>query len=280
MIPMVNLSHYLMEHAESLAIEVVEGVIQRMNLNIPEWEEEQAIRTYLDLWEFLGQYLKDRDKGSIPEFFLEWSKKNSEMQVQSGGDISEIVKRYPPTRDVFNDIITRISMKFGLSVKENASIIKWINNTLDISLNETFSWFKHLNDKYKEEAEKELLNLSAPIVPIQDNIVIIPLIGKIDDDNTRHIEENVVPKIAEMQVNYVIADFSGALIDNQRILDLLDRIGKMLGLMDIRLVFTGLRPDLVKLIVNSNFEISNVDSFATVKQAVENIHNKVQMGES
>ncbi|SDJ05193.1 STAS domain-containing protein [Alteribacillus bidgolensis] len=204
MAPFLNFSTYIHENAEPLAVEVVESVLNRMQLDIPNWEKEQAIAMYIELLKFFGESLMEEEKNGAPKALIEWSKKNAEMQISSKGEISEIVVRYPPTRDIFNEILTRISVELDLSVKENAYILKRINNMLDISLNETFFSFKCLSDKYNED---EPLKLSAPIVPIKDDIVILPLIGYIDKNRAEHLMDNVVPRIADMEVKHVIADF-------------------------------------------------------------------------
>ncbi|RKL68366.1 anti-anti-sigma factor [Salipaludibacillus neizhouensis] len=271
MTPLLNFSRYISEDAESLASEVVEGVLSRMKLDIPQLEKEQANVMYIELFGFLGESLIDEDKEVFPDTLIEWSKKNAEMQVSSGGGISEIVRRYPPTREVFNEIITGISIEIGLSVNENAFVLKRVNTLLDVSLNETFLSFERLSDKFKKDKQKELLKLSAPIVPVKDNTVILPLIGDVDTNSVKHILDNVVPRIAEMGVKYVIADFSGALTINVQIAQSLHKIGGTLRLMGIDVVIAGLRPDMVQTVVKSNIDMSAIKSFASVKQALESI---------
>ncbi|MFC4022450.1 STAS domain-containing protein [Oceanobacillus longus] len=264
-------SKYISENKKILATKVVNGVIRKGKLDVPKWEEEQAMEMYDDLFRFLGESLIDKDEKEIPDLLLEWSKKNSEMQVSSGGRLSEIINRYPPTKEIFNDILTGLSIEFGLSIRDHAYILKRIDKMLDASLNETFLWYKRLSDKQREDTEKEVLKLSAPIVPIQDGIVIVPLIGYIGRNNAKHIMDNVVPKIAELEVDHVIADFSGTLTINEYISDLIHQVGTTLRLMGIHVVITGLRPDIVQTVIHSGIDLSDVESFATVKQAVENI---------
>ena len=202
-----NVANHIIANADSLAEEIVNGVLCNMKLDIPLWEKEEAIEMYITFMNFLGDSLLiEEDK--MPEALIEWSKNNAARQVSPKGEISKIIIRYSPTREVFTDIMTKISIDFGLSLEDYAFIIKRINSMLDISLNETVFAFEHLSDKYKEETRKELAELSAPIVLIQDGIAVLPLIGMIDAYRANHIMEKVVPKIAELQIDYLIADFS------------------------------------------------------------------------
>ena len=120
----VQFSAYINEHAQSIAQEVVGYVVNSSNLDISEEEKGMARAMYVKLLGFFGDSLQGEDNGSVPEHLIEWSKKNAKMQVNAGGKISEIIVRYPPTRDVFIEIMTRISLEIGLSVQDNAFILK------------------------------------------------------------------------------------------------------------------------------------------------------------
>ncbi|MDN3439184.1 STAS domain-containing protein [Planococcus sp. APC 3900] len=265
-----DFSQYISENAETLSAEVVESVVQEMKLDIPEWEKEQATQMYVELLGFFGKFLRE-DRFEVPESLIEWSKKNAEMQVASGGKISEIVVRYPATRQVFSELFTRLSLKFGLTVVENAKATRDINAILDVSLNETFYAFERLSERYQAETQMELLNLSAPIVPVLEDVVVLPLIGVMDSYRIAHIMDNVIPRIAEKNVQHVITDFSGVLTIDDQIAQSLQQIGSTLQLMGIHVIIAGLRPDLVQTIVHSGIDMLDTDAYATVKQALESV---------
>lgn len=266
-----SFSQYISVNADSLSAEVVESVLQEMDLNIPQWEKEQAVCMYVELIGFFGQSLLEGDRIEVPDSLIEWSKKNAEMQVASGGKISEIVIRYPVTRQIFSEIFTRLSLDFGLSVVENAKAIKGVNAILDVSLNETFYAFERFSERYQAEKQVELLNLSAPIVPVLEDVVVLPLIGVIDSYRVAHILNNVIPRVAEKNVNHVVIDFSGVLTIDDQIAQSIQQIGGTLKLMGIHVVIAGLRPDLVQVIVHSGIDMLDTDVYATVKQALESL---------
>ncbi|HSJ36959.1 MAG TPA: STAS domain-containing protein [Planococcus sp. (in: firmicutes)] len=264
-------SSYICENAHSISEEIVEYVVERSKPGISEEEKAMALAMYVKLLGFFGDSLNNKSEDFVPEHLIEWSKNNAEMQVDSGGKLSEIIIRYPVTRDIFTEILTRCSISVGLSTADTAYIIKQINRMLDVSLNETVFAFERLSEQSKQEMQRELTALSAPIVPIREEVVVLPLIGYIDEERARHIMETVVPRIAAMNVEYVIVDFSGALTINRHVAESLHQIGNMLRIMGIKVVSTGMRPELVQVAINSNIKMSSTDSFSTVKQALENI---------
>jgi len=267
----IDFSKYINENVESLANEVVEGVLHRMKLDIPEWEKDQAVSMYVELFSFLGESFINEGKESVPDTVITWSKKNAAMQVSSSKEISEIVVRYPPTREVFNEIVTQISIELGLSLKENALILKRINIMLDISLSETVFAFERLLNEAREETQKQMAALSAPLIPIKDDVVVLPLIGNIDFYRANYIMEQVLPKIGELDINHVIVDFSGIFNIDEAIAEHLDQMGTMLKLMGIHVIATGLRPELAQTVVNSRINFAELETFANVKRALESI---------
>ncbi|ALC90741.1 hypothetical protein AM500_13800 [Bacillus sp. FJAT-18017] len=266
---MLNVSTYLGQNAKQLAEHIVHEVISRLDDTIPEWEAIQAKKMYRELLGFLSQTLLNGESDGIPETLVTWSKKNAQAQAETGGSISKIIVRYSPTREVFNDLLTGIGEKFDLSRKETSFLIKWINKLMDVSVNETVLAFERISDHFKAGAEVEMAELSAPIVPLLDNIAVIPLIGDINPYRVTYIVEKVVPRVSAMGIKHIIVDFSGIKNINEEIARSLHDIGNIFHLLGIRTIITGLRPDLAKLIVHSGLSISSFEIFANVKQALK-----------
>ena len=262
--------NYIAQHTDKLAATIVKRVVDQIPSEVPEAEQQQALLMYKELWKSLGESLRD-DQFEIPEALMKWSRSNAAMQTEIGGKISVIVDRYPPTRIVFSDVLVEISEEAGLSLKEFAQVNKQVNTMLDISLNETYYAFERLSELYRSETEHELAQLSAPIVPLQDGIVVIPFIGEITDDRSYAIMNNVLPKIAEMDVECVIADFSGLVSVDDHVARSLHQIEDALSLMGIDVYTTGLRPELAQKIVNSGMDFAGMKYYATVKQALESL---------
>lgn len=268
-----GLSAYISENTTRLANEIVNSVLYDLNIEIPDWEKEQAVTMYITLLEFFSQSLSSEceNQKKLPDTLIEWSKKNGEIQAAADDKISEIIVRYPPTREIFIDMLTDLSVEFNFSLRENVFVIKRINALLDVSLNETILAYEELSIQYKKRAEKEMAALSAPIVPVKDNVVVLPLIGEINEYRADYIMKYVISEIADMDIDYVIADFSGIGTLNMETAASLHQIGKMLRLMGIRVITTGLRPETVLALVRSGIDMSTSRMYTNVKQALENL---------
>ncbi|MDO6849699.1 STAS domain-containing protein [Priestia megaterium] len=263
----IGVARYLNDNAEMLANEIVQKISQSPNFEALKDELEQAIIVYTEFIRFLGKSLHS-SKNNVPEGLVEWSKTNGKRTASQRERISIIITRYPPTRLVFIERLTKISIEHGLSSEEVVFINKRFNYLLDISISETVIVFEQVKDEMVKKAQQEVLKLSVPVVPIQDKIAVLPLIGSIDSERAEYILENVILKILEMKVEYLIVDFSGILnIDTIAERYLFD-IYSVLRLQGIEVVMTGIRPELAQTVVRNGIDFSSIKTYATVKQAI------------
>jgi rsbT co-antagonist protein RsbR len=223
---------------------------------------------YTNFFKFLGKLLHNEEK-KAPLELLQWSRLNAEGQVGENGKISEIVKRYAPTREVFSDLVMDFSDQFNLSIRDTVLLLKRINQMLDISLDETVQAYEHYSELYKKQMEKEVEDLSAPVVPIMEGIAVLPLIGKFDHNRADILLNKVVPEISQQQLDYLIADFSGISHLDEATARNIHEIGNVLRLLGIHIIATGISPNLALTAVHSGINLSHITSFATVKHALD-----------
>lgn len=268
MTKMSQVAAYIEEHTNVLALEIVEGVLDSLDISISDEERNSAILMYKEFLGFFGQSLADQKTG-VPNDLLAWSKQNAEQQLLSGGRISEIVIRYQPTRRIFNQLLTDLSSEFGLELHENASLINKVNELLDISLNETVSTYECLSESYRQQTQQEMAELSAPVVLVKEGVAVLPLIGIIDSYRAAYITEKVVPYIGKLQLEYLITDYSGIKNIDTEIAAYLNQLGETLSLLGIKVIVTGLRPQLAQTVVETKMNLGAIKVFRNLKQALE-----------
>ncbi|GKV69236.1 hypothetical protein NCCP2716_17340 [Sporosarcina sp. NCCP-2716] len=261
---------YFTDHAEDLAAEIVERVCEVLPDEIPEDEKRQAHGMYVEFWKTLAEMMRTGVL-SIPESLLQWSRANAAMQTKHNGSISVIADRYPPSREALVDLLVEIGEELDVSLSDYAQAVKLMNRVLDYSLSETYYAFERLSELYKSDTEEELAELSAPLVPVYDGIVIIPFIGRITDERASAIMEKVLPRIAALNVSCTIADFSGLAAVDDHVLRSLQQIEGALGLMGVEVISTGMRPELARKIADSGVDLAGKRYYGTVKLALESM---------
>lgn len=262
----------LQQNSEQISKEMVEKIVDKIGVEIPQLEINQAIEVYTEYLGFLGETIKNSDE-TTPEALLEWSRNNGEREAAKGGRISDIILRYPPTRLVFIDKMAEICLRHDLKVGDIIWINKRVNNMLDISINETVFAFERQNSKLMKEVQDEVNILSTPVVPVQENIAVLPLVGKMDHDRATLIMERAVPLVAKQKIQCLIIDFSGIVTIDATIAKHVFDIHNVLRLLGVDSIATGMRPELAQAAVEGGVDFSSIKTFSTVKQAIESINN-------
>lgn len=272
----LSFAAHLTENTESIVDETIELALDRIGIKgqFPEWRKERIAKMYRKILTVFVEFIVSQENTDavLPnDFLFSWGKEVANQQVELGEKTSLILLRYPILKSSFYRVLTRISMEYELSAKETASVLDQVGMMADSSMYAITYAYEQMLDKRHQEIQVELAELSAPVVPIRQDAVVIPLVGEIDAYRAKYIMESALPKITEMRTTYIIVDFSGLLTRDIEILHLFQQMGYMLRLMGLKVVNTGIRPDLVQAIVRSGIRLSDTNSFATVKQALEHL---------
>ncbi|KZR59595.1 STAS domain-containing protein [Pseudobacillus badius] len=267
---MTKAADYLQEHAEELARDIVHTVVPRFETHVPKEEAEAAVRMYTDFMGMLGEAISSGEE-KLPAGLLKWSQENGERAADHGEKVSLIVSRYPQSRLVFVEKLTSISAKFELTTEETVFVNKQFNYMLDMSIQETVLAFEKVTDAIIKKARTEIMDLSAPVVPLKDGLAVLPLVGSINEQRARYLAEQAIPKIGEMRLECLIIDFSGIIQVDEMVEQHLFDVYRILGLLGIKAIATGIRPDLAQKLVNMGADLSAIETYATVKQAMEQL---------
>ncbi|MER2169105.1 MAG: STAS domain-containing protein [Psychrobacillus psychrodurans] len=266
---LTSISDYIFTHKEELANDIVERVVNSVDMEIPHWEQEQAVNMYIEFLSFLGEYTLSGEE-KIPESLVTWSKKNAAM-VSLDDNLSTLVVRYLPTRNIITDLLTNLAIKFDLSLLELGKLIKQVNRMLDISINETVVNFEQLASEYQRMSQMELAKVGTPIVPVKEGIIVLPLVGHIDTYRINYMIEHLTPKIATSNVIHAIVDFSGVYKIEKGNITYINQLIQMVRLMGINIIATGVTPSLAKLTLTENIDVSANQIYPNLKIALESM---------
>jgi rsbT co-antagonist protein RsbR len=256
-------SKYIIQNAESISMEIVDYSIGKLEIELPTAIVERAIATNRDFLEFLGNSFNLTDEAVAVEFDKWYKKYQDRTRAEFSSlqeDISSLIKPYAETRLRLIKMLTKISIEHGLSTEEVVFVNNRISYLLDLSITQTIIEQERLANETNKKNQKVITELSTPVVPIQNGMAILPLIGEVDFDRSEHIMNNVIPKIRELNIECLIIDTEVA----SRIFNVYD----VLALLGVYTMFTGIRPDLATGIINAGIDFTSLKTFATVQQAI------------
>ncbi|WP_173918971.1 STAS domain-containing protein [Halobacillus sp. Marseille-Q1614] len=144
-----------------------------------------------------------------------------------------------------------------------------INNRVDDFLNTFFIRYSTYKDALIKTQQQLVENLSVPIIPINDSIFVLPLIGTMDTNRVEILQDKVLTKVSELSIETLILDLSGvAIMDRESIIELKKSMDG-LNMMGCKMVITGLRKEIVREVLNTGLTFnSQTETLATLQQAL------------
>src|SRR5215213_10874750 len=124
----------------------------------------------------------------------------------------------------------------------------------------------------QQEEQDQLLStireLSTPIIPVYEGILVLPLVGAIDSRRASEITERLLEAIAAQQAEIVIIDITGvSLIDTSTANHLLmtTRAANLLG---SRVVLVGVGAEIAQTIVHLGVELRGLTTLADLQAGI------------
>ena len=128
-----------------------------------------------------------------------------------------------------------------------------------------------VHQKGREEViqrqEREMFELSTPVVQLWSGILALPVIGTLDSGRAQVVMENLLQKIVETGASYAIIDITGVpTVDTLVAQHLLKTIAAA-RLMGADCIVSGIRPQIAQTIVHLGVELNGVITKSSLADA-------------
>lgn len=120
-----------------------------------------------------------------------------------------------------------------------------------------------------QEALTELEQLSTPIVPINKNIVALPLIGKVNYERLDQLTGKISTYLSKNKNDYLILDLSGLYNIEPTAVDSFLKLRDLTQLIGTLLVVTGVRPDLALKARDFTDQLKDLRTYLTIQDAIK-----------
>ncbi len=127
-------------------------------------------------------------------------------------------------------------------------------------------------------AQADLLQeLSTPVIPVTDDVLVMPIIGSVDSARARGILETVLEEVVNRRASVVLLDITGvALIDSQ-VANALVQTAQAAQLLGARLILTGIRPEVAQAIIGLGVALPGMASFSTLQQGLAAVFGEIRL---
>ncbi|WP_322490436.1 STAS domain-containing protein [Chloroflexus sp.] len=120
-----------------------------------------------------------------------------------------------------------------------------------------------------EAQQQTIRELSTPILPLYEGILVLPLVGVIDSFRASQIMERLLTAIAERQSDIVIIDITGVPVIDTAVANYLLQTARAAQLIGTQVILVGIGPEIAQTIVQLGVDLSGIAIGANLQNGIE-----------
>jgi rsbT co-antagonist protein RsbR len=132
----------------------------------------------------------------------------------------------------------------------------------------TVRTFQKSREDIINRQQREMLELSTPVVKLWDGILALPMIGTLDSARTQVVMENLLQKVVETGAQIAILDITGVPTVDTLVAQHLLKTVTALRLMGAEAIISGVRPQIAQTIVHLGVDLQGVTTKANLADAL------------
>jgi rsbT co-antagonist protein RsbR len=206
-----------------------------------------------------GKEISDAAYGAAREMLADLSRARA-LQGFSPSETATFM--FSLKRPLFN----ALSKSGALSAAQSTELVWTITLLLDGFGLYTLEIFQKSREEVIVRQQREISELSTPVVKLWDGILALPLIGTLDSQRTQVVMESLLQTIVDVEAEIAIIDITGVpTVDTLTAQHLLKTVAAA-RLMGADCIISGIRPQIAQTMVHLGVEL-NVISKASLADA-------------
>jgi rsbT co-antagonist protein RsbR len=113
-----------------------------------------------------------------------------------------------------------------------------------------------------------LTELSTPLIPISDHVVVMPLIGTMDSQRAAQVLETLLEGVSARRASVAIVDITGVSVVDTHVANALLQAAKAVRLLGAEVVLTGIRPDVARTLVELGLDLTGIVTKGTLQAGI------------
>jgi rsbT co-antagonist protein RsbR len=114
-----------------------------------------------------------------------------------------------------------------------------------------------------------LRELSTPLMPIANGVVVMPLIGAIDTARAQQIMETLLYGVAKHHAHVAIIDITGVKVVDTQVAGALMRAAQAARMLGAQVLLTGISPEIAQTLVHIGAELRDLVTKATLQEGID-----------
>jgi methyl-accepting chemotaxis protein len=125
-----------------------------------------------------------------------------------------------------------------------------------------------LQEKVIAAQKDTLRELSTPLIPVADGVVIMPLVGALDTQRAQQVMDVLLNGVEQYRAHTAILDVTGVLVVDTQVATMLIQSAQAVRLLGARVVLTGIQPQMAQTLVQLGIDLRAVVTYSTLQAGI------------
>ncbi|KAB7669942.1 STAS domain-containing protein [Bacillus sp. B1-b2] len=213
----------------------------------------------------------NKEKEAFLFDFKSWILKVASDPEHTQTPIQFIIKEFHRTQEQY----LKLAKLFIERDKDNYSIqeIHQIYHSITVTMNHVIEWFTKEFNKNAEKrlhAQQELiLELSTPVIALNRNVALLPLVGEIDTTRAKILLEKTLEECNRLGINVLLLDLSGVVIIDTMVAQQIFQLIDALSLIGVKTHLSGIRPEVAQTAIQLGLKFDKVSVNSTLAKSIK-----------
>ena len=113
-----------------------------------------------------------------------------------------------------------------------------------------------------------IAELSTPLIPISERILVMPLVGSVDGRRAQQVLETLLQGVAGSGAEVVIIDITGVAVVDTQVAQAFVEAGQAVRLLGARLMLTGIRPEVAQTLIGLGVDLREMLTHSNLQNGI------------
>ncbi|WP_273849956.1 STAS domain-containing protein [Guptibacillus spartinae] len=200
-----------------------------------------------------------------------WGLETGRLCARLETTLDSMLGEVPHYRTYIGEVLKEVAIEQEMSLQEFYVLISKLDHAMNLVVYYFSVPFVEYQTNLLEQSRNEILELSAPVVPIMEGVAVLPLIGTIDTYRAKMIMEESLNQSVHLRLNYFVLDLSGVPIVDTFVIQQIFQIIEALRLVGVEARVSGIKPEIALSVVKLDTNFNKVNTYSTLKQALADL---------
>ncbi|HEU5014073.1 MAG TPA: STAS domain-containing protein [Roseiflexaceae bacterium] len=122
-----------------------------------------------------------------------------------------------------------------------------------------------------EEQRAVIRDMSVPVLPLSDKVMVMPLVGALDTARLMHVQEQALHALESSSARHLILDITGVPVVDTQVAHGLMQVIQSARLLGSEVLLVGIRPEVAQSIVGLGIQLEHITTHSSLQNGMAQV---------